>query len=228
MAQNFEQESIDALTKYTTNLVSDHRVYMEESTLHAKKNGYRPKKTLTSADKRRTQHTKVHYETVPWDDLTHGEEISVFTATINGSRLWKRFGNEGQYVSALSGSFLLDQGSRDALVTPRRRYEESLYQDAALGEQGDLLNTTREWGLHNHWRGVEPEIFSSSPASRCAGLEQRVRLWIANDEAGLLDTCSNFRPSTVEGVGHGYDLSGRSPNAREALCSLYPRLPSPS
>ena len=90
MAQNFEQEKIDALTKYTAKLVSDHRVYMEESTLHAKKNGYRPTKTLTSADKRRMQYIKVHYETVPWYDLTHGEEMSVFTATTNGARLWKR------------------------------------------------------------------------------------------------------------------------------------------
>ena len=65
MAQNFEQEKIDALTKYTTNLVSDHKVYLEESTLYAKKNGYRPTRTLTTADKRRMQHIKAHYETVP-------------------------------------------------------------------------------------------------------------------------------------------------------------------
>ena len=98
MAQNFEQEKIGALIKYTMKLVSDHREYLEESTLHAKKNGYRPTRTLTAADKRRMQHINTHSETVPWYDRTHGEEMDVFTATTDGARLWKRLATKANMV----------------------------------------------------------------------------------------------------------------------------------
>ena len=96
MAQNFVQERSDALTKYTANLVSDHRVYMEELPSQAKRNGYRPTKTLTSEDKQRMQWNKVHYVTVPWFDITQGEEMSVFTASTKGARLLKRLATKAR------------------------------------------------------------------------------------------------------------------------------------
>ena len=98
MANNFEQEKIGAFIKYTMKLVSDHRAYLEEWTLHAKKNGYRPTRTLTAADKRRMQHIKPHFDTVPWYDRTHGEEMDVFTATTDGARLWKRLATKAKIV----------------------------------------------------------------------------------------------------------------------------------
>ena len=96
MANNFVQQTTDALTRYTANLVAYHREYLRELPFQTKKNAYRPTRTLTTADKQRMQHNKSHPFTVPWYNLAQGEEMRVFTATTNGARLWKRLATKAR------------------------------------------------------------------------------------------------------------------------------------
>ena len=177
MAQNLVQEMSEGLTKYTANLVMDHRTYMEELPSHAKRNGYRPTATLTSTDKQRMQRDKVHYMQVPWYNLTQGEEMNVFTATTEGARNWKRL--------ATKARIFMRQADLAFLTTAHKMY---------MQRRDDYLAHALMEALPP---GSQVTVETSSRRSSARRAPDNVLIWSIEYRYGLPMTRQRFSPYTA-------------------------------